>query len=119
MRRIAFAGMLLAGSAVLLGAFGAHALRASLTAQQLGWWETAVQYQMAHGLGLLAVAGLRLPRGAAVAWSLGLGTLVFSGSLYLMALTDLRWLGAITPLGGTAMVAGWVLGAWHAMRARD
>jgi uncharacterized membrane protein YgdD (TMEM256/DUF423 family) len=115
-RNIALAGMALAGTAVLLGAFGAHALRSSLNSQQLGWWETAVQYQMWHGLALLGLAGLRLDRLGVAAWLLGLGALVFSGSLYLMALTDLRWIGAITPVGGIAMIAGWTFGAWQIAR---
>lgn len=113
---IVLAAMLLAGTAVLLGAFGTHGLRASLSEQQLGWWQAGVQYQMWHGLGLLALAGLPLPRVTAIAWLLGLGTFLFSGSLYLMALTDMRWLGAITPLGGTAMIAGWALGVWQVAR---
>ena len=108
-RGIVLAGALLAGTAVMLGAFGAHALRDSLTQQQLGWWETGVQYQMWHALALLVLAALPLQGKRAVALLLGLGTLVFSGSLYLMALTDMRWLGAVTPLGGTAMILGWIL----------
>ena len=114
---IALAGTLLAGLAVLLGAFGAHALRTVLGEQQLGWWETAVQYQMWHALGLLALAGLELGRSRLIALLLGGGTLVFSGSLYLMALADLSWLGAVTPIGGSAMILGWMLFAWQAVRA--
>ena len=114
---IALAGALLAGSAVLFGAFGAHALRTVLGEQQLGWWETAVQYQMWHALGLLALAGLELGRSRLIALLLGGGTLVFSGSLYLMALADLGWLGAVTPIGGSAMILGWMLFAWQAVRA--
>lgn len=116
MNRIVLAGALLGGTAVVLGAFGAHALRGVLSDQQLGWWQTAVQYQLWHALALLAVASLRPPRAGAIAGLLGGGELLFSGSLYLMALTDARWLGAITPLGGGAMILGWLLFAWQAAR---
>ena len=117
MNRIVVAGALLAGTAVAFGAFGAHALRGVLSEQQLGWWQTAVQYQLWHALALLALAALRPPRAGAIAWLLGGGALLFSGSLYLMALTDARWLGAITPLGGLAMILGWFLFAWQAARS--
>jgi uncharacterized membrane protein YgdD (TMEM256/DUF423 family) len=116
MNRIALAGALLAGAAVALGAFGAHALRGILGDQQLGWWQTAVQYQFWHALALLAVAALRPPRAGAIAWLLGGGLLIFCGTLYLMALTGQRWLGAVTPLGGIAMILGWLLFAWQAAR---
>jgi uncharacterized membrane protein YgdD (TMEM256/DUF423 family) len=118
MSRVVLAGALLAGTAVALGAFGAHALRGVLSDQQLGWWQTAVQYQLWHALALLAVAALRPPRTGAIAMLLGGGALLFSGSLYLMALTGTRWLGAITPLGGLAMIFGWILFAWQAARSR-
>jgi uncharacterized membrane protein YgdD (TMEM256/DUF423 family) len=116
MNRIALAGALLAGAAVALGAFGAHALRDTLTDQQLGWWQTAVQYQLWHALALLALAALRPRRAGMVALLLGGGALVFSGSLYLMALTDSRWLGVVTPIGGGAMIGGWLLFAWQVAR---
>lgn len=103
----------MAALGVALGAFGAHALEESLTPRALGWWETAVQYQMWHALGLILVGALPQPRLGLPAALLGAGTLLFSGSLYLMALTDARWLGAITPLGGAAMIAGWALLAWR------
>lgn len=116
--RIAAAGAGLAAAGVALGAFGAHALRDSLGAAALGWWQTAVQYQMWHAVALLAIAALPLRDRAAPAPALllALGTLVFSGSLYLMALTGWRWLGAVTPVGGAAMIAGWLLLAWRAWR---
>lgn len=119
MNRIALAGALLAGTAVALGAFGAHALRGALSPQQLGWWQTAVQYQLWHALALLALAALRPPRAGAIALLLGGGALLFSGSLYLMALTDVRWLGAVTPIGGAAMILGWLFFAWQAARTRS
>jgi uncharacterized membrane protein YgdD (TMEM256/DUF423 family) len=96
-------------SGVLLGAFGAHALRGHLDASAMGWWQTAVQYQLWHALALaLAVhAGRgRAGRLAVVAFSTGI--VLFSGSLYAMALGAPRWFGAIAPLGGMGFVAGWV-----------
>lgn len=104
--------------AVAFGAFGAHALRTRLDPYAMGIFETAVQYHFAHSLALLAVALLyrsaqapRLLGFAGLAFSAGL--VLFSGSLYLLAVSGLRWLGAITPLGGMAFIAGWsLLLAW-------
>lgn len=100
------------------GAFGAHALKDILSPAALGWWQTAVQYQMWHAIGLIALAGLpgRLALPAAL---LVLGTLIFSGTLYVMALTGARWLGAVTPLGGLLMIGGWLLLAWRVWRAKQ
>lgn len=106
---------------VVLGAFGAHALRARLAPDLLEVWQTAVQYHMWHALALLA-AGLLLlhqPHGRwleAAGWGFLAGVLVFSGSLYLMALTGWRGLGAVTPFGGLALIAAWIMlgvGAWR------
>jgi uncharacterized membrane protein YgdD (TMEM256/DUF423 family) len=98
--------------AVAAGAFGAHALRARLTPDYLAVFETAARYQMYHALGLLAAAWAvtRWPgRGVHLAgWLFVIGTVLFSGSLYALALTGIRWLGAITPLGGVALLAGWL-----------
>jgi uncharacterized membrane protein YgdD (TMEM256/DUF423 family) len=98
--------------AVAAGAFGAHALRARLGAEMLAVWETAARYQMYHALALLAVAmaAARWPGGGwtAAGWLFTAGIAVFCGSLYLLALTGTRWLGAITPLGGLCFLAGWV-----------
>jgi uncharacterized membrane protein YgdD (TMEM256/DUF423 family) len=103
-----------AGSALLAvaaGAFGAHALRARLSPELLAVFETGARYQMYHVLGLIAVAwALSRWPGATAAWAGWLfvaGTVLFSGSLYALALTGVRWLGAITPLGGVAFLAGW------------
>jgi uncharacterized membrane protein YgdD (TMEM256/DUF423 family) len=104
-----------AGSAfvsVAAGAFGAHALRGRLTPDLLAAFETGARYQMYHALGLMAAAwaATRWP-GALAAWAGSLfvvGTVLFSGSLYALALSGARWLGAITPLGGVAFLAGWV-----------
>jgi len=105
---------------VAAGAFGAHALRARLAPDLLAVFETGARYQMFHALGLLAVAwaATRFPGGlvAAAGWLLVAGTVLFSGSLYLMSLTGIRWLGAVTPIGGVAFLAGWACLAWAALR---
>jgi uncharacterized membrane protein YgdD (TMEM256/DUF423 family) len=116
-RPILAAGALLAGSAVALGAFGAHGLRHILDAERIGWWQTAVQYQAWHGLALVALAAAPAGRVKLPAWLLGGGALVFALSLYAMVLTGWRSLGAVTPLGGLAMIAGWALLAWGALRS--
>ncbi|MEE4252400.1 MAG: DUF423 domain-containing protein [Alcanivoracaceae bacterium] len=97
---------------VAFGAFGAHALRDRLDAYSLGIYETAVQYQFYHSLALLVTALmlLQFPASSLLKSSVVLfllGILVFSGSLYLLSFTGMRWLGAITPLGGLAFIAGW------------
>lgn len=111
-RLFAASGAISALIAVAAGAFGAHGLRARLTPDLLAVFETAVRYQMYHALGLLAVAwaATRWPVGAvrAAGWLFIGGTLVFSGTLYLLSLTGQRWLGAITPLGGLLFLAGWL-----------
>jgi uncharacterized membrane protein YgdD (TMEM256/DUF423 family) len=97
---------------VAAGAFGAHALRSRLTPEYLTVYETAARYQMYHAFGLLAVAWAlsRWPSATAqwAGWLFVIGTVLFSGSLYLLALTGARWLGAVTPLGGVAFLAGWL-----------
>lgn len=97
---------------VLLGAFGAHAMRERLSAEMLRIWETAVQYQFWHALALLAVGMLaaRFAGGwlSASGWCFALGVLIFSGSLYALSLSGVRVLGAITPIGGVLLIAGWV-----------
>lgn len=113
-------GALFGFLAVAAGAFGAHALRGRLTADDLQIFETAVRYQMYHALALLAVgifAG-RWPSSAATAagWFFVAGIIVFSGSLYLLLLSGSRWWGAVTPIGGTAFLAGWLLLLWASLR---
>lgn len=113
------AGALNAALAVMLGAFGAHGLRGRLPADLLAIYQTASQYHVYHALGLLLVGLLALhaPTNSALRWSgwlMLLGVALFSGSLYLLAITGQRWLGAITPLGGTAWIAAWLLLAWEA-----
>jgi uncharacterized membrane protein YgdD (TMEM256/DUF423 family) len=117
-RRLFTAGAILGGLAVALGAFGAHALQARVGADALGWWHTAVEYQMWHALAVLAlgVSGLRWTR--VPAWLFVAGSVVFSGTLYAMALGAPRWFGAITPLGGLTMIGGWLLLAVRAARLR-
>ena len=120
--RWAGTGAVLAGLAVLAGAFGAHALRARLGEGSLAIWETAARYQMYHGLALLAsgalppLRGLRLLRAARRLFLAGV--LLFSGSLYGLALFGVAALGAITPLGGAALLAGWGCFALALFRAR-
>jgi uncharacterized membrane protein YgdD (TMEM256/DUF423 family) len=94
---------------VLLGAFGAHALRGRLDEAALGWWHTAMEYQLWHALALaLATYAGRGRAGRVAVHAFSAGILLFSGSLYAMALGAPRWLGAVTPLGGLAFVAGWI-----------
>ena len=100
--------------AVAAGAFGAHALRSRLAPDMLAVFETGARYQMYHGLALLAVAwaAARWPQSAAVptaGWLFAAGILLFSGSLYVLAVSGVRWLGAVAPLGGTAFLLGWLL----------
>ena len=108
-------------AAVALGAFGAHALRARLAPESFAAYQTAVQYHFWHALGLLAVGTLMTQWATAqglawAAWLLIAGLIFFSGSLYLLALTGARWLGAVTPIGGGAFIAAWVVLAWVALR---
>jgi uncharacterized membrane protein YgdD (TMEM256/DUF423 family) len=106
--------------AVAFGAFAAHALKDHLSTGLLEVFQTGVHYQGLHALALLAVGLLgRDERGRALnlaGWAFATGILLFSGSLYLLALTDIRALGAITPFGGTAFLIGWGALAWHATR---
>ena len=122
MERVFFGlGALSALLAVAAGAFGAHALRERLAPDMLAVFETGARYQMYHALGLLAVAWAvaRWPGSAAclAGWLFLAGTLLFSGSLYLLTLTGQRWLGAVTPLGGLAFILGWAALAWAALRS--
>ncbi|MEP7182333.1 MAG: DUF423 domain-containing protein [Betaproteobacteria bacterium] len=107
--------------AVAAGAFGAHALKARFTADEMAVWQTAVQYHFWHALGLLAVGVLLAQRPesgalAAAAWLLVAGLLLFSGSLYALALTGVKGFGAVTPVGGVAFLGAWVAVAWAAWR---
>jgi len=112
----AFAGAV----AVMLGAFGAHALRTVLDAGAIGTWHTAVEYQFWHALALLAVgviAQRRQDRALHLAaYAFAIGIVLFCASLYALALGAPRWIGAITPLGGGAFVVGWIALALHARK---
>ena len=105
--------------AVAAGAFGAHALKTRLSPELLSTFEVGVRYHAYHGLALLAVALLaeRRPSGAVsfAGLAFAAGTIVFSGSLYLLALTGVRSLGAVTPFGGLLFLAGWLTLAWSAL----
>src|SRR3954452_19518345 len=109
-------GAISACIAVAAGAFGAHALKDLVTVDRLAVWETAARYQMYHALGLLLVAYLAGQKTAGPArvsgWLFVAGTVLFSGSLYALTLSGITWLGAITPLGGVAFIAGWLILAW-------
>jgi uncharacterized membrane protein YgdD (TMEM256/DUF423 family) len=102
--------------AVALGAFGAHGLPKDLGEPALGWWKTAALYHLAHALALVLTGVLQLQglKVAPAGWAFLLGSLVFSGTLYAMTLGAPRWLGAVTPLGGLGLLAGWLLLAWAA-----
>jgi len=105
------AAALLGASGVALGAFGAHGLRARLTPERLESWETAVLYHLLHAVALLALALFARATGRGIALPAGLwtaGVLLFSGSIYLLALGGPRWLGPVTPLGGLSLLAGWL-----------
>lgn len=115
-------GAVSAAIAVAAGAFGAHGLRARVGPDLLAVWETAARYHLVHALALVAVGQVAqawrsaLPRAAG--WLFVVGTVLFSGSLYGLVLSGVRGLGAITPLGGVAFIAGWLCLAWAAWRAR-
>lgn len=107
---------------VAFGAFGAHGLKGVLGPDRIAVWETAVLYNLVHALALIGVglAGYTLSAKGLLGvagWAFVLGVLVFSGSLYLLALTGVRALGAITPVGGVAFLVGWLLLAWAGWRA--
>jgi len=105
-------GSLNAALVVMLGAFGAHTLRARLSEQMMAVYQTGIQYHFYHALGLLilGVIAFYLPVSSWLKWSgylMFAGIILFSGSLYLLALSDIRWLGAIPPIGGIAFILAW------------
>jgi uncharacterized membrane protein YgdD (TMEM256/DUF423 family) len=110
----AFSGFL----SVALGAFGAHALREVLPADLLTIFDTGVRYHMLHAVAIVVCAMLApsLRRAALAGWCFAGGTVIFSGSLYVLAVTGVRALGAITPIGGVLFLAGWTLLAFAAIR---
>lgn len=108
---------------VALGAFAAHGLQDRLEPSLLATFETGVQYHMYHSLALLGVGllALQIPSDRIIqltGWLFLIGIVLFSGSLYVLALTGIRWLGAITPFGGVAFLAGWASLCWFALSSR-
>ncbi len=116
-QRFLVLGAVFAGLAVAAGAFGAHALKKILDEHGLQVFDTATRYQMYHAFGLCIVAWAidRYPRQRLeqTGWLFTLGILLFSGSLYVVSLAGVRWMGAITPIGGAAFLAGWLLLGWR------
>jgi len=114
-------GSLFAFVGVAAGAFGAHGLKSHLSAEMLSVFEVGVRYQMYHAFALIAAAWAqsKWPSALVIAggWLFVVGTILFSGSLYLLSITGMRWLGMITPLGGVAFLAGWVCLAWSVKNA--
>lgn len=114
------AGGLLGFFAIAFGAFGAHAIENSLSAEALGWWHTAAMYHLPLSAATVTMGALTrvgFPGARPAGWCFVFGVVVFAGSLYALALTGVRWLGAITPIGGVSMMAGFAclaLGAWNA-----
>lgn len=112
MKIFALLGSIYGMIAVATGAFGAHGLRARVEPRMLEVWETAAYYQLTHALALFVVAWLVHQTQSTVAlvagWSFAVGVLVFSGSLYVMVLSGIKSLGAVTPVGGLAMIVGWL-----------
>lgn len=113
-------GATLAALGIILGAFGAHGLSAKLEPRMLEVWQTAVDYHLYHALGLILV-GIFLHQvgGTLIKWSgilMLIGTLLFSGSIYLLTLTGLGWLGMITPFGGMSFIIAWLLLALASLR---
>lgn len=119
MRLLLILGALDAALAVALGAFGAHGLKQRVTEARLEVWHTACEYQFYHALGILLITLLAAQFSTQLlpaAWVLLVGSIIFSGSLYMLVLTNTAWLGAITPLGGITLIAGWGTLAWQAFR---
>ena len=114
-------GAIALAAGVALGAFGAHAIKSRISAESFAIYQTAVQYHFWHALGLLGV-GLLMAQWPAAhslgwgAWLLIAGLILFSGSLYALALTGASWLGMLTPVGGTAFIAAWLMVAWAAVK---
>ncbi len=115
--RVAFVACLFGALAVILGAFGAHALKERVSEQALGWWHTGVQYHVYHVLATLWLACWTRASGPRSAWAgrasvaFFVGIIIFSGSLYTMTLTGQTWLGRVVPIGGVLFILGWVFAA--------
>lgn len=115
---LSLAGSMLGFVGVALGAFGAHGLASRFTPETKGWWETATLYLLVHAVAIFAT-GLSGRTGlfSTGGWIMVLGAIVFSGTLYAMALGGPRWFGAITPMGGLGLLGGWALFAVAALRS--
>jgi len=114
---ILIAGGVLSGVAIVIGAFGAHALKDVLDTRQMGWIETGVSYHRTHALALICCGLLPYSnRTRLTAILLISGVIAFSGSLYLMALTANTWLGIVTPLGGVLLIGAWVSFCWAILK---
>ncbi len=113
MNRLVTAG-LLGAIAIALGAFGAHGFkdRLALIPEAVGWWQTATFYLLTH----VVAIGTISTRSVWPAWLWAVGSVIFAGTLYAMALGASRWFGAITPIGGSLLIAGWVVLAWTSRR---
>ena len=113
MNRLVTAG-LLGAIAIALGAFGAHGFkdRLALIPEAVGWWQTATFYLLTH----VVAIGTISTRSVWPAWLWAVGSVIFAGTLYAMALGASRWFGAITPIGGSLLIAGWVVRAWTSRR---
>jgi uncharacterized membrane protein YgdD (TMEM256/DUF423 family) len=120
-QRFLILGTVFAGSGVAAGAFGAHALKSILDTPSLQVFDTATRYQMYHAFGLciVSLAIDRYPerRLEQTGWLFTIGIFLFSGSLYAVSLAGIRWFGAVTPIGGLAFLAGWILFGWRIWRA--
>ena len=103
--------------AVALGAFGAHALESGFDEKQMGWWQTATLYLLVHAALATGLSAASVERYGAATGVLLIGAVIFAGTLYAMALGAPRWLGAITPIGGLGLLAGWALIGWAALKA--
>ncbi len=122
MKNFVALGSLLGLLAVAAGAFGAHALQGKLDPHMIDIWETGAKYQMYHALAMFGAAWLvsqtQSAWATAAGWAFFGGTIIFSGSLYVLAASGIRWLGAITPIGGTAMIVGWFCCFMAALKLR-
>ena len=115
------AGAVLGFLAIALGAFGAHGLEDKVSEQALGWWKTAATYHLPLSAATVTMGALTrfgFPGARLAGWLFAAGILVFSGSLYLLTLTGMRWLGAVTPMGGVTLMVGWAVLAFGAFKAR-
>ena len=118
--RFAAIGAFLGGLAVILGAFGAHAIKDRVSLADLEVWKTGAHYQLVHAVALLAL-GLydKTGRYRSVCWLWIVGIAIFGGSLYLLAVTDIKILGAITPLGGLCLIIGWIMLGINLLKNED